>query len=49
MKALINLKCIISKQLPKMPKEYIVRLMFDRNHESMMIIKNFTDPNKKVL
>lgn len=27
---LITLKNIISKQLPKMPKEYIVRLVMDR-------------------
>lgn len=29
-KALISLKEIFSKQLPKMPKEYIVRLVFDK-------------------
>ncbi len=23
-----------------MPKEYIVKLVFDRNHESMIILKN---------
>ncbi|EGC39711.1 histone acetyl transferase [Dictyostelium purpureum] len=37
---LINLKNVFSKQLPKMPREYIVRLMFDRFHESLLIIKN---------
>jgi len=36
---LIDLKNIFARQLPKMPKEYIVRLVFDRNHESMCIIK----------
>jgi histone acetyltransferase len=36
---LTHLKNIISKQLPKMPKEYIVRLVFDRKHESMILIK----------
>ncbi|ETV74781.1 hypothetical protein, variant 1 [Aphanomyces astaci] len=37
---LMTLKNIFSKQLPKMPKEYIVRLVFDRNHQSMVILKN---------
>ncbi len=40
LKLLTDLKNIISKQLPKMPKEYIVRLVFDRKHESMIIIKS---------
>lgn len=39
MKLLTDLKNIIAKQLPKMPKEYIVRLVFDKHHESMLIIK----------
>ena len=39
MKLLTDLKNIISKQLPKMPKEYIVRLVFDKLHESMLIIR----------
>ncbi len=38
MKLLTDLKNIISKQLPKMPKEYIVRLVFDKLHESMLIM-----------
>lgn len=37
---LTDLKNIISKQLPKMPKEYIVRLVLDRKHESMVLIKD---------
>ena len=37
---LIDLKNIFSRQLPKMPKEYIVKLVFDRNHESMVIVKD---------
>jgi histone acetyltransferase len=37
---LITLKNIFSRQLPKMPKEYIVRLVLDRNHKSMVILKN---------
>ena len=39
MVALIGLKNIFSAQLPKMPKEYIVRLVLDRNHRSMCIMK----------
>lgn len=38
--ALITLKNIFSKQLPKMPKEYIVRLCFDRRHYSLAILVN---------
>ena len=37
--ALTTLKEIFSKQLPKMPKEYIVRLVFDLNHYSLAILK----------
>ena len=40
LKLLTDLKNIISKQLPKMPKEYIVRLVFDKKHESMVIINS---------
>lgn len=40
MRRLLDLKNIFSRQLPKMPKEYIVKLVFDRNHESMVILKN---------
>ena len=40
MKLLTDLKNIIVKQLPIMPKEYIVRLVFDKGHESMIIIKS---------
>ncbi|KAG7400808.1 Histone acetyltransferase kat2b [Phytophthora boehmeriae] len=39
---LTTLKNIFAKQLPKMPKEYIVRLVFNRNHRSMLILKNGT-------
>lgn len=42
MKLLIDLKNIFARQLPKMPKEYIVKLVFDRNHEAMVIVKNKT-------
>jgi histone acetyltransferase len=30
LKGLVTLKEVFSKQLPKMPKDYIVRLVFDR-------------------
>lgn len=35
---LLCLKCIFAAQLPKMPKEYIVRLVFDKRHETLAII-----------
>lgn len=37
---LIGLKNIFSRQLPNMPKEYIVRLVMDRNHKSVMVISH---------
>lgn len=37
---LVTLKNIFSRQLPKMPREYIVRLVFDRNHYSFCLVKN---------
>jgi len=37
---LATLKTIFAKQLPKMPKDYIVRLVFDRNHRSLCLLKN---------
>jgi histone acetyltransferase len=36
---LTGLKNIYQKQLPKMPREYIARLVYDRNHESVAIVK----------
>ncbi|KAF7153735.1 hypothetical protein RHSIM_Rhsim01G0270400 [Rhododendron simsii] len=36
---LIGLKNIFGRQLPNMPKEYIVRLIMDRNHKSVMVIR----------
>jgi histone acetyltransferase len=42
MRLLIDLKNIFSRQLPKMPKEYISKLVFDRNHESLVILKSKT-------
>jgi histone acetyltransferase len=37
---LTGLKCIFQKQLPKMPKDYIARLVYDRSHLSMAIVKH---------
>jgi len=39
LEALVLLKNIFAKQLPKMPKDYIVRLVFDRRHESLALVK----------
>lgn len=36
---LTGLKNIFQKQLPKMPREYIARLIYDRNHLSMAIVR----------
>ncbi|OZJ06190.1 hypothetical protein BZG36_01006 [Bifiguratus adelaidae] len=36
---LTGLKNIFQKQLPKMPREYIARLVYDRNHYSMALIR----------
>lgn len=36
---LTGLKCIFQKQLPKMPKDYIARLVYDRTHVSVAIVK----------
>ena len=36
---LITLKNIFAKQLPKMPREYIVRLVLDRRHKSLVLLK----------
>ena len=40
---LIGLKTLFAKQLPKMPKQYIARLVFDRRHKSLALLSN--DPN----
>jgi len=42
---LIGLKNLFAKQLPKMPKDYIVRLVFDRRHTSLAILSD--DPAVK--
>jgi hypothetical protein len=42
---LIGLKSLFSKQLPKMPRTYIARLVFDRRHKSLAILSD--DPQHK--
>lgn len=37
MRQLIDLKNIFARQLPKMPKEYIIRLIFDKKHECLVL------------
>lgn len=37
---LVGLKSLFSKQLPKMPKPYIARLVFDRRHTSLAILSD---------
>eukprot|EP01068_Selenidium_serpulae_P009753 Selendium_serpulae@DN5314_c0_g1_i2.p1 len=37
---LVTLRNLFSRQLPKMPREYITRLVFDRNHFSFYLKKN---------
>lgn len=39
MMILTGLKNIFQKQLPKMPREYIARLVFDRSHVSIAVIR----------
>lgn len=36
---LTGLKCLFQRQLPKMPKDYIARLVYDRAHLSIAIVK----------
>ncbi|OMJ20588.1 Histone acetyltransferase GCN5 [Smittium culicis] len=40
---LTGLKNIFQRQLPKMPKEYIAKLVYDKNHCSLAIVKNNFD------
>ena len=37
---LTGLKTLFQKQLPKMPREYIARLVYDTNSKSLAIIKS---------
>lgn len=47
MRHLIDLKNIIAKQLPRMPRNYIVKLTMDRQHEAMIIMRR--QPGKRPL
>lgn len=38
-RSLLHLKNIFSRQLPNMPKEYIARLVFDRRHRSVAVVR----------
>ena len=51
MRNLIDLKNIIAKQLPRMPRNYIVRLTMDRQHEAMIIRRKVNDQstNKSII
>ena len=40
---LIGLKTLFARQLPKMPRDYIARLVFDRRHTSLAILDNKVD------
>lgn len=40
---LVGLKSLFSKQLPKMPRAYIARLVFDRRHTSLAILNDNPD------
>lgn len=35
----MQVKNIFATQLPKMPREYIARLVFDRKHRSLVAVK----------
>ncbi|XP_065836965.1 histone acetyltransferase KAT2A-like [Oscarella lobularis] len=37
---LIEMKNVFSHQLPRMPKEYITRVVFDSKHRSLALVKN---------
>ncbi len=39
---LVGLKSIFSRQLPNMPREYIVRLVLDRRHRSVAVVRSKT-------
>eukprot|EP00924_Labyrinthula_sp_SR-Ha-C_P013886 maker-scaffold_5-snap-gene-16.10-mRNA-1 protein AED:0.02 eAED:0.03 QI:0/0/0/1/0/0/2/0/449 len=44
---LLNMKEIFSKQLPKMPKEYIIRLCFDEKHYTLVCVRTDFLTNKR--
>lgn len=46
---LIDLKNIFSAQLPKMPREYITRLVLDRNHRAVCVVKAGKDGVRRTI
>ena len=44
---LTALKNIFQKQLPKMPREYITRLIYDKSHKSLLILRPATGEELK--
>lgn len=44
---LTALKNIFQKQLPKMPREYITRLIYDRTHKSLLILRPASGEEQK--
>lgn len=49
MRYLIELKNIIAKQLPRMPRNYIVKLTMDRQHEAMIIMRRQNGKRPQIL
>ena len=49
MEDLVSLKNIFAFQLPKMPKKYISRLVLDRNHRSLCLMKKLPTGRHKVI
>ena len=49
MRHLVDLKNIIAKQLPRMPRNYIVRLIMDRQHEAMIILRRQQGKRPQIL
>jgi hypothetical protein len=50
----LGLKNVFVKQLPNMPRPYVARLVFDRKHESLALLKRddrlkYKDPEKEKL
>jgi len=43
---MIHLKNIFCRQLPRMPKEYIARLVLDRNHRGLALVRKDVEPAK---
>lgn len=41
---LVDFKCIISRQLPRMPREYITKLLFDGRHQSLLALGESGEP-----